>query len=328
MDFTFQAVAEDKPGPKWQALFARFWPAYERWFLKEGEQARPRYLTSLRQLRTHMPELVPTYERLVELAGDTDLVARFLSSFCPPSYLIACSQAVWSNGEPLLVRNYDYNPQLCEGVILNTAWNGRRVIAMSDGAWGVLDGLNADGLAVSLSFGGRRVVGAGFGVPLVLRYVLEFAASTEEAIAILERIPVHMSYNVTVLDRSGNFATAYLRPDEPALVRAVPYAANHQEEIEWHQHARATGTLQREYFLFRQLTGAARSPDALVASFLAPPLYSAAFDKGYGTIYTAIYRPARLEAEYRWPSARWTLGFDAFLEESRTIPLGAGVAAV
>jgi predicted choloylglycine hydrolase len=327
MDFTFQAVAEDKPGPKWQALFARFWPAYERWFLKEGEQARPRYLSSLRQLRAHMPELVPTYERLVELAGDTDLVARFLSSFCPPSYLIACSQAVWSNDEPLLVRNYDYNPQLCEGVILNTAWNGRRVIAMSDGAWGVLDGLNADGLAVSLSFGGRRVVGAGFGVPLVLRYVLEFAASTEEAIGILERIPVHMSYNVTVLDRSGNFATAYLRPDEPALVRAVPYAANHQEEIEWHQHARATATLQREYFLFRQLTGAARGPDDLVASFLAPPLYSNAFDKGYGTIYTAIYRPTRLEVEYLWPGARWSLGFDAFVEESRTIPLGAGVAA-
>src|SRR6266436_5739426 len=91
MEFTFQAVAEDQPGPKWRALFDRFWPAYERWFLSEGDKARPRYLTSLRQLRAHMPELVPTYERLVELAGNTDLVARFLSSFCPPSYLIACS---------------------------------------------------------------------------------------------------------------------------------------------------------------------------------------------------------------------------------------------
>jgi len=102
MDFVFQAIDEDTPGPKWQALFQRFWPAYERWFLKDGEQARPRYLSSLRALRAHMPKLVPTYERLVELAGDSDLVARFLSSFCPPSYLLACSQAVWSDDAPLL----------------------------------------------------------------------------------------------------------------------------------------------------------------------------------------------------------------------------------
>src|SRR5260370_16804619 len=130
MDFTFQAVAEDQPGPKWQALFKRFWPAYERWFLSEGERARPRYLTSLRQLKAHMPELVPTYERLVELAGNTDLIARFLSSFCPPSYLIACSQAVWSNVEPFLVRNYAYSPQLSDGAILNNSSNVRPLVTI------------------------------------------------------------------------------------------------------------------------------------------------------------------------------------------------------
>jgi len=198
------------------------------------------------------------------------------------------------------------------------------VIAMSDGMWGVLDGLNENGLAVSLSFGGRRVIGVGFGVPLLLRYILEFATIVEEAIAILQRVPVHMSYNVTVLDRSGRFATAYLRPDQPAVVRAVPYAANHQEEIEWEQHATATATLQREYFLFRQLRGEARGPDDLIGSFLAPPLYSNAFAKGYGTIYTAVYRPVRSEIEYLWPGTRWRLGFDAFAEGSRTISLGAG----
>ena len=132
MELTFEAIAEDSPGPKWRALFDRFWPAYERWFLSDGDHARPRYLSSLRALREHMPELVPTYERLVELAGNTDLIARFMSLFCPPSYLIRCSQAVWSDDAPFLVRNYDYNPQLYEGVILKTAWNGRAVISMND----------------------------------------------------------------------------------------------------------------------------------------------------------------------------------------------------
>lgn len=322
MDFTFDAIAEDEPGPKWRANFDRFWPAYERWFLRDGDHARPRYLSSLRALRTHMPELVPTYERLTELAGDSDVVARFLSSFCPPSYLIACSQAVWSGEPPFLVRNYDYNPQLYEGVILKSAWNGRQVIAMSDCMWGALDGINEDGLAVSLSFGGRQVVGAGFGVPLVLRYILEFCTTTDDATSVLERVPVHMSYNVTVLDAAGKFVTAYLRPDQPALIRAVPYAANHQEEIEWEQHANATSTLTRERFLYAQLRGGARDAATFIASFLAPPLYSSAFANGYGTLYTAVYRPLARSVEYRWPSGSWAFGFDAFDEGRRTFSLG------
>ena len=327
MELVFEAIAEDEPGSRWRALFDRFWPSYERWFLSDGDHARPRYLSSLRALRTHMPELVPTYERLTELAGNSDLVARFMSSFCPPSYLIACSQAVWSDDAPFIVRNYDYSPQLCECVIIKTAWNGRRVISMNDCMWGVLDGINEDGLAVSLSFGGRKVVGVGFGVPLVLRYVLEFCTTTDDATAVLERVPVHMSYNVTVLDAAGKFVTAYLRPDQSPVVRAVPYAANHQEEIEWEQHAKATGTLARERFLYAQLRGGARSPGELIESFFLPPLYSNAFANGYGTLYTAVYSPKRRTVELRWPGASWRFAFDAFEEGTRTIALGLPAAA-
>src|SRR5438105_2584250 len=321
MQFHFESIAEDHPGPKWQSLFDRYWPAYQTWFLSEGASARPRYLTSLRELRKHMPELVPTYEQLVELAGGSDLAARFLSSFCPPSYLIACSQAVWSRDAPMLVRNYDYSPKLCEGVILKSAWNGKQVIAMSDCLWGVLDGINEDGLAVSLSFGGRRVVGVGFGVPLVLRYVLEFSSSTDDAIAVLERMPVHMAYNVTVVDATGKFVTAYLRPDQPPVIRAVPYAANHQEEIEWEQHAHATATLERERFLYSQLRGGAQSAQELIASFLNPPLYSDKFERGYGTIYTAVYRPVERSIEYLWRDLRWALSFDHFEERKQAVEL-------
>ena len=320
---SFEAISEDMPGPKWQALFQRFWPAYERWFLSRGESARPSYLSSMRELRRYMPELVPTYERLLDLASGSDLAARFLSSWCPPSYVVACSQAVWHKDNPFLVRNYDYSPALSEYVILKSAWNGRRVIAFSDSVWGALDGFNEDGLALSLSFGGRRTEGPGFGVPLLLRYILEFNSTTTEAIATLERIPVHMAYNVTVLDRSGDFVTAYLRPDQPPVIRAVPYAANHQDEIEWVQHARATRTLQREHFLFEQLNNHAGQPEDLVQSFLSPPLYSDAFDRGYGTLYTAVYRPCQGAAEYRWPGALWYQSFDRFEEGTRAVTLHA-----
>ena len=50
----------------------------------------------------------------------------------PPPYISGCSQAVWPGEEPLLVRNYDYDAQLVDGVILLTGWSKWRVIGSTD----------------------------------------------------------------------------------------------------------------------------------------------------------------------------------------------------
>jgi predicted choloylglycine hydrolase len=55
--------------------------------------------------------------------------------------------------QPALVRNYDYDQALFEAVIASTDYSGRRrVLGTSDMLWGLLDGMNEDGLAVSLTF--------------------------------------------------------------------------------------------------------------------------------------------------------------------------------
>ena len=92
------------------------------------------------------------------MTGD-ELAARFLSLYRPPGFVVGCSQGAWSrDADPVLVRNYDYPASRAEGIVLSTQWTGRRVIGMSDCLWGLLDGVNDVGLAVSLTFGGRRVV--------------------------------------------------------------------------------------------------------------------------------------------------------------------------
>ena len=212
MNRLFRAVSEDEPGAKWATLFAEHWPAYRKWWLSEGIEARPTYGECRAALERHMPEILPLYETLCEEAGGGDLAARFLSLWCPPPYLSACSQAIWPGAEPVLVRNYDYSPRAFDALVLHTRWRGRAVMGVTDGLWGLVDGINAAGLAVSLTFGGRRVVGDGFGVPLILRYVLETCERAEEAGRVLGRIPCHMSYNVTVLDRRRDYLTAYLAP--------------------------------------------------------------------------------------------------------------------
>ena len=318
MKFEFEAIAEMTPGEKWQHHFERLWPGYRKWFLSEGDAARPSYLESRTEFQAHMPELMPTYETLTELAGASDLAARALALYCPPPYLTGCSQAVWMDDQSqILVRNYDYHPALIEGAVLYTCWNKRRVIALCDCLWGVLDGINDAGLVVSLTFGGRRVVGKGFGIPVVLRYVLELCETTDEAVDVLRRVPPHMAYNVTVLDAAGHFKTVYLCPDRPPVTRQFPVATNHQGKVEWLEHAHATSTLERERFLFSKFADAEQTEQSFIDAFLKPPLFSQAYRKGYGTLYTAVYRPTKGSVELRWPDGTWIQSFDNFEEGKR-----------
>ena len=285
MQLTFEAVAEDRPDRKWQALFKRYWPTYKQWFLRRGGDKGPDLATARTRLRQYMPELIPAFERLVELTGGDELAARFLACYRPPAYLISCSQAALTRpGHRVLVRNYDLDPNLNEGLILHSAWNGRKVIATSEFLWGVADGMNDAGLALSLAFGGRKVIGTGFGIPLILRYVLETCSNVAEAIEVLRRVPSHMAYNVTLLDRHGASVTVQVAPDRPAVVVETPIATNHQGTVEWTEHARFTGTREREQVLRQHLADKQTSAHSLIEAFSRRPLYNTDYHKGFGTL--------------------------------------------
>ncbi len=326
--FTFRAIEELEPGPKWQGTFEAAWPEYRAWFLQEGEGPRPSYATSVRMLKAHMPELFPVYEALVDLAGGGDLAARMLSVYKPPPYLAACSQGVWTRqGGPMLARNYDYAPSRLEGLVWHSRLLGHRVIGMSDCLWGLLDGMNEVGLAVSLTFGGRRVLGDGFGIPLVLRYVLETCGTSREAQAVLARVPLNLAHNVTVVDASGDVVTAYLSPDREPVFSRSPAATNHQGFVDWPEQARATRTLEREQHILELLHAPYGTAADFAAAFLGPRLYSTAYERGFGTLYTAVYLPAEARLEFRWPGFTWPQSFDAFSEGSHEELLAEGDVA-
>ena len=231
LPLTFHAVAEDRPADAFAQRFAATWPAYRAWFLQEGDAARPSYVRSRAALREHLPEIVETWERLVELVGGGDAAARMLALWCPPPHRQGCTQAVVRREEPVLVRNYDYDPRRFDALILHTAYDERRVIGTSDCLWGLLDGINEDGLALSITFGGARGVAPGFGIALVVRYLLETCSTTADAMDRLERIPIHMAYNVTALDASGATETAFVGPGRPYVARVAPaVVTNHQED--------------------------------------------------------------------------------------------------
>ncbi len=320
----FRSIDETVPGQKWAELFFGLWPDYHSWFMSQGDAARPPYGECIKQLRQHMPELETTYRRLTELVGGGDAQSRFLSMYCPPPYLSGCTQAVWTGDQPVLVRNYDYSVERLEGIVLRTKWNDQVVIAMTDASWGVLDGINQSGLSVSLAFGGRVDVGKGFGVPIILRYILEFCHDTDAAVAVLKRVPTHMSYNVTVVDKAQRFATVYITPDKPAVVRQVPVATNHQGKIEWPRHAWATATLERESAVQAIMSDVDETAEGLLAGFLRPPVFNEAYHRGFGTLYTSVYKPHDVSADFLWPRHAWHFTIDNFYEDQCEIGFQSG----
>ena len=62
-----------------------------------------------------------------------------LALWNPPPFLTGCSQAAVLPGGPALIRNYDWDYRLFDGVVAKTAYTGRRVLGMLDCLWGLLE---------------------------------------------------------------------------------------------------------------------------------------------------------------------------------------------
>jgi predicted choloylglycine hydrolase len=311
---SLQSVNEDKVGIKWQKCFNKSWPYYKNWYLKEDLLARPGYLTCVGQLEKYMPELLPVYEEVVRLAGGGDLAARYLSMYNPPVFISGCTQVAWNTPPFSLIRNYDYNPKWFEGNVFKTNLL-KPVIGTSDCNWGLLDGINADGLTVSLTFGGKNSRADGFGIPLIMRYILETCTTTADAVACLLRIPSHMSYNITILDKQGEYRTVYLFPGETPFVDFEKVATNHQQAVEWSAYEELTLTRERKRFLDEMVVIPGISRDQIRNKFLYPPLYNKDIQKNFATLYGVQYDIEELSATYFWPYKSMKQSFENFTEE-------------
>ena len=321
----FVGIDEATPGARWQALHAETWEAYRRWWLREGGEERPGRADCEAALRRFMPELVGTHEKLVQLAGDDGTASAMLTLWNPPPFIVACSQTVvpdGDTGEPVLLRNYDYDPRLFEATVYRSRWSSRRVVGTGDCLWGLVDGLNDDGLAVSLTFGGRQEIGEGFGIPLVIRYLLEVAGNVGDGIDVLRRVPHQLSYNVTLCDPSGRVATVLVAPDRPATVSAQRAITNHPETVEWPEHAAWVRSVERLQIL-RDLAAGGADADAMTAAMLTPPLLARRWDEGFATLFTAAYRPVSRRLDYHWPTSHVPLALQDSIPDTFDVVLDA-----
>jgi len=303
---------EDRPGKAWLARFAAGRDEAGRWYRGDGLADPPSAAECREAISRHMPELLPHYDRACALAGNDDMACRILSHYRPPRETQGCTQAIWlGNGGPALVRNYDYPLDVVSGRFEITSWSGRKVIAKAQRPWGgCIDGMNEDGLVASLTFGGAGSHGLGFSIILILRYLLETCRDVSQAITALSRIPVATSQNVTLLDRSGAFATLFLGPHREPAMSPGRTCANHQEIATAPDSPAIRNSIERERAAVMALDDPATTLSNLTARFLEPPLYSRR--AASPTVYTAVYRPAELRVDYLWPGTTWTQRMDRF----------------
>ncbi|MFJ7017780.1 C45 family autoproteolytic acyltransferase/hydrolase [Streptomyces sp. NPDC101117] len=305
---TFRALAiGDGSDGQWAAYAQPLWPLAEQWLSEEGrtEKGADR---ARRLFEEHMPELVPVLDRLAAQL-DRPEAKTFLTLAAIRPFFSACTQ-IGAGGT--LLRNYDFDPDDCEGTIVSSHFL-RPVIGIQDAAWGLLDGMNDAGLAVSLTFGGRFVHGPGFAIPIVLRYLLETCTTVDEAVGRLRSIPIAIPQNVTLVD-AEQARTVYVGPDIPLTEAPDACAANHQHLPVPDDQERSSRTQER--------LAAVRATGPDVAAMLKSPLYQLAYDEGLGTVYTAHYHPAEGKVTYFWPNDSWPQSFATFTPGTRTMALG------
>lgn len=305
-------------------LFTAHWSDYKNWFSSKLPDAGSpqRIRAGKKQLAKHMPEFLPMYENLCAVTNGCPVAADFLTGYQPPAYLVSCSQAVVKRPQPTLIRNYDLSPDLSENVISQVALIGRKVIGTNECLWGLDDGMNDAGLAASLTFGGSKQVGQGFGIPFILRYMLHSCKTVKQAIKVLQRIPSHMAYNVTLLDKKGNFATVFVAPDQPVVITRERCTTNHQQQVTWPEQALFSKTMERKKYLERVLRRTKMNAADLLQVFLAKPLRSDNYAQQFGTVFTAMYQPVDGVLAYHWPDQQpLELSFAAFAEQDRLVQL-------
>lgn len=301
--------AEAQPGPKWQAGALAYWPRLRDWLLQGREATLPSAEEGRKALAEMMPELLPSYERLLALLPDDEAARRLLAHWCPPPIFAGCSVACLAAPAPLMLRNYDFDPAAFEGRVWLSRLTGRPVLASLEGVWGALDGVNEAGLAAALTFGGGPEAGRGFSAPLIVRYLLETCATVAEARAALARLPSALVHNLALLDRSGARLIAYLHPQRPTRFEEIGTVTNHQPGAEPAPEQDPTFSCTRLAHL--------RSGPPAPAQFLQPPLHAALLD--HSTLYSVAYAPAEGSARFFWPGRELVQSLERFTETSVTV---------
>ena len=96
---------------------------------------------------------------------------------------------------------------------------------------------------------------------------------------------------------------------------------NHQGQVECEPYAAAIRSTERLDQL-KQLLADRADVSGVVGACLRPPLYATRFHHGFGSLYTAEYRPGDGIVRYHWPQRSWEHSLNKIKPDSIQLQLG------
>jgi hypothetical protein len=113
----------------------------------------------------------------------------------------------------------------------------------------------------------------------------------------------------------------YLRDED---VEKIAKTGQAFEDVERYARVVPVEEIEKNDFNLN-ITDEAETADAFVDRFIQEPLLSRAYDRAFGTLYTATYAPRTGQLELRWPNRSWRQSFDNFVEGASTIHFPASI---
>ncbi|MFD1019634.1 C45 family autoproteolytic acyltransferase/hydolase [Thalassobacillus hwangdonensis] len=212
--------------------------------------------------------------------------SRFSGYDLPKISGMGCSSMV---NEAFAVRNYDFSPDLYDKrLVLIQPQECLASIGYSLHVIGRHEGVNEKGLFIALHFVGNENPKPGLAASTVVRIVLDTCTTTEEAIALLQKLPHAWSYNYSLADAYGSTAVVEAST-EKVTTRNKPNTLSCTNHFQ-HIRKETDATYSHARFESMESTG----PKDFSSAFEwfkdpASPLFFHAYHQLFGTLHTFAY---------------------------------------
>lgn len=165
----------------------------------------------------------PYYPQIIEevrgMAAGNDCDLAFLNAliftmFCHEDAVHCSCFAYRKEDEIVFGRNSDFLVSI-EKSYSNVLYHLDEAIAFTGNTTAFIeieDGVNAYGLAIGITFIPVHTIQPGFNIGILTRYLLETCTNVEEALQVIQQLPIACGGTLTLADKRGHIAVAEVSP--------------------------------------------------------------------------------------------------------------------
>lgn len=175
-------------------------------------------------ISTYYPEIIDEVKGLADgNVADFDFLCALVFSMYAYDCDCAthCSCFAYNDGDRTVFgRNSDFLVSI-EKLYMNVIYKLEGVYSFTGNTTAFIemeDGVNEHGFAAGLTFIPVRKVKPGFNVGILTRYLLEKCKTVNEAIAVIQKLPIASGGTLTMADRTGAIAVAELSADDTNII--------------------------------------------------------------------------------------------------------------